>query len=57
MPVMLGDNRLYGTLCVLDPEAHRFSAQDLDLVIILSGWLRLYLERDHRIDQSPSEEQ
>ena len=57
MPVILGDNHLYGTLCVLDPDAHRFSDQDLDLVVILSGWLRLYLERDRSIDQIPSEKQ
>lgn len=43
---MLDPNQLYGTLCVLDPEPHRFSAQDLDLLVILSTWLRLYIHRD-----------
>lgn len=46
VPVLLGDNQLFGTLCVLDPKPHQFSADDLDLLIIVSAWLRLYLERD-----------
>ena len=46
VPVKLAEGRLYGTICVLDPEPHRFSGQDLDLLITLAGWLRLYLERD-----------
>ncbi len=42
-PVLLENGELYGTLCVLDPEPHQFSAADLDLLAILAGWLRMYL--------------
>lgn len=44
VPIMLGGSRLYGTLCVLDPDPHHFSAQALDLLAIMAGWLRLYIE-------------
>lgn len=50
VPVILADDHLYGTLCVLDPEPHHFTTQDLDLLIILSGWVRLYLERNSLTD-------
>ena len=46
VPLTFGDGRLYGTVCVLDPLPHRFTSEDLDLLVILSGWLKLYLERD-----------
>ncbi len=45
VPVTLADGRLYGTLCVLDPSPHQFNPDDLDLLVILSRWLRFYLER------------
>lgn len=45
VPVTLAGDKVYGTLCALDPEPRRFSARDLDLLVILSGWLRLYLDR------------
>lgn len=46
VPIMLHGSELYGTLCVLDPAPHHFSAQDLDLLAIVSGWLRIYLEHN-----------
>ncbi len=46
IPVRCTDGTLYGTLCVLDPKPHRFTANDLDLLTIMSGWVRLYLERE-----------
>ena len=46
VPVVLGDGQLYGTLCVLDPAPHHFDPNDLDLLVILSQWLRFYLERE-----------
>ena len=46
VPVVLGDGQLYGTLCVLDPAPHQFDPNDLDLLVILSQWLRFYLERE-----------
>ena len=49
VPLTLSDGRLYGTVCVLDPLPHRFTAEDLDLLVILSGWLKLYLERDRLV--------
>ena len=44
VPVMLRTGQPFGTLCVLDPEPHHFGAEDLDLLIIVSAWLRLCLE-------------
>ncbi len=46
MPVVLGGDQLYGTLCVLDPDMRQFDANDLDLLVIVSSWLRLFLECD-----------
>ncbi len=47
VPVVLGGDQLYGTLCVLDPDTRQFDANDLDLLVIVSSWLRLFLEYDH----------
>lgn len=44
MPVFRETHDLFGTVCVLDPEPHTFSADDLDLLVIISGWLRLLIE-------------
>ena len=52
VPLILGDGELYGSVCVLDPLPHRFTAEDLDLIVILSGWLKLYLERDRMAEGS-----
>lgn len=43
VPVVLEDGNLFGTLCVVDPDAHRFDADDLDLLAIISAWLRMVL--------------
>jgi GAF domain-containing protein len=45
VPIMLTD-RSSMARCVLDPAPHHFTAQDLDLLAIVSGWLRLYLEHN-----------
>jgi GAF domain-containing protein len=47
VPLQLEPDRLFGTLCVLDPSPHRFSPDDLDLLLVMSAWLRLSLERDY----------
>ena len=46
VPMTLGAAELYGTLCVVDPDAHRFGNQDLDMLTIVAAWLSWYLERD-----------
>ena len=46
VPVLMSDGRLFGTLCVLDPAPHTFQPDHLDLMIILSRWLRFFLEQD-----------
>ena len=51
VPVVLGTGQVYGTLCVLDPEPHRFAADDRDLLVIISAWLRLSLECDRLYGQ------
>jgi diguanylate cyclase len=46
VPVRRRDGTLFGTLCVLDPATHHFQSDHLDLLIILSHWLRSYLEHE-----------
>ena len=52
MPVVLGTGQVYGTLCVLDPQPHHFTADDRDLLVIVSAWLRLSLECDRLTDRT-----
>lgn len=51
VPVVLGTGQVYGTLCVLDPAPHAFTADDLDLLVIVSAWLRFSLECDRLNDR------
>ena len=46
VPVIMSDGHLFGTLCVLDPAPQSFQPEHLDLMIILSRWLRFFLERE-----------
>lgn len=50
VPLHQASGALYGTLCVLDPEPRRFSSEGLDVLMIVAGWLRLYLAREERED-------
>ncbi len=44
--IKLGSAELYGTLCVADPEAHRFGSEDLDMLTIVASWLSWSVERE-----------
>ncbi|MDP9312190.1 MAG: GAF domain-containing protein [Chloroflexota bacterium] len=46
VPLMVGSGELYGTLCVADPDAHRFGNKDLDMLTIVAAWLGWYLKRN-----------
>lgn len=50
--VVLGTGQVCGTLCVLDPQPHHFTADDRDLLVIVSAWLRLSLECDRLTDRT-----
>ena len=49
---VLGTGYVYGTPCVLDSKPHHFTDDDLDLLVIVSAWLRLSLECNHLTDRT-----
>jgi PAS domain S-box-containing protein len=46
VPVRLAGGSVYGTLCAIDPQPHRFAAADTQLLEVLTHLLATAIERD-----------
>lgn len=51
MPLLLADETLFGTLCVVDPEPRAFAPEQVGFLVVLARLLATQIERDRELEE------
>src|SRR5215210_4264467 len=46
VPVLLSNGQIYGTLCAIDPDVHRFDQGDVEMLVLLARLLADQIDRE-----------